>query len=444
MSMRWRTSSRGCWAVAMNDRTEVRFFALQEAIPPIPGFRVAGVHAGLKDAGARDVALLVADRPCVTAGVFTQNTMLGAPVLFNQQQLAQQARMRAIAVNTVSANAATGKKGLENAQRMAQITAEALACDPAEVLVMSTGVIGTHLPLEKIEPGIQQAASRLGEDWRAAADAIRTTDTRPKLAALNLLTTHGMYTIAGIAKGSGMIAPNMATMLGMLFTDAKLTPDMAQQSLQRATRQTFNRVVVDGDTSPNDMVTLMANGSSGVELHSEADRQQFEMALTQVARALARMIVKDGEGASKFITLQVSGAVDDHAAERIAHTIATSPLVKTAFYGADANWGRIIAAAGRAGVAFDPDQAELWFAPGEALAMDDKSDDKRDEGRADRGLRLFNKGMPSRYSEKKATDIVREDAIYVTLDCGQGDGEAIVWTCDLSHDYVSINADYRT
>lgn len=406
---------------------------VEKTIKQVSGFNAAGIHANLKKSGARDLALIVSDRPCVASGVFTTNRVKAAPVLYNQARLTSNANsIRAVAVNTVSANACTGQQGMQNAERMAMVTAESLSCSPEQILVMSTGVIGTQLPMDKITTGIERAAAGLGSHWTDAASAIMTTDTRPKQASVKVYTVDGDYTIAGIAKGAGMIAPNMATMLGIIVTDVAIGPDLAQSALVKAVNRTFNRIVVDGDTSTNDMVVLLANGASGVRLNSQSDIDDFIQALTDLSGELARDIVRDGEGVSKFITLSVTGATDDEMALAIGRTIAASPLVKTAFYGNDANWGRIVAAAGRAGVEFDPSRARLWFAPGEELPEEGK------------GLLLFEGGMPTSYRESDASEIIRQPSVYVTLDCGQGRGSCRIWTCDISHDYVSINAEYRS
>jgi glutamate N-acetyltransferase/amino-acid N-acetyltransferase len=338
--------------------------------------------------------------------------------------------IRVVAVNTKCANACTGDQGIANAKQTAKLTAEALGVSLDEVLVMSTGVIGTQLPMEKIAQGIHAAADSLDEtNWFAASEAIMTTDTRPKRAFVSVTTADGkQYHIAGISKGAGMIAPNMATMLGFIITDAALDPQQAGDMLYVSSEQTFNRIVVDGDTSTNDSVFLLANGASGASIASTADREQFTIALTSVCRKLAQDIVRDGEGATKFITLHVTGAPDDAAARTIANTIGTSPLVKTAFYGGDANWGRIVAAAGRSGIDLDSQKLKLWF------AADDNSDK----------LLLFDNGMPTNYDEAQATALVKASEVSVTLDCGAGSGSATIWTCDLSHDYVSINGHYRT
>jgi glutamate N-acetyltransferase/amino-acid N-acetyltransferase len=402
---------------------------VQTSIEGVTGFKVAGVAAGFKASGALDFALIVSDRPATAAGVFTTNKVKAAPVLYDMDVLAgNSSHIRAIAVNTRCANACTGEQGIANAKQSAELAAAALGVAADEVLVMSTGVIGTQLPMEKIANGVKIASAALGSDWNATAHAIMTTDTRPKQASVSVTTAGGQYRIAGIAKGAGMIAPNMATMLGFIVTDAALPADQAKALLLSASQTTFNQVVVDGDTSTNDSVFLLANGASGVSIESAADREQFAIALTEVCKQLAQDIVRDGEGATKFITLHVKGALSDADARQIANTIGTSPLVKTAFYGGDANWGRIVAAAGRSGVDVQPETMKLWFAP------DEESE----------GILLFSAGMPTQYDEAAATELVKAPEVVVTLDCGQGSGAATVWTCDLSHDYVSINGHYRT
>ncbi|MCS6834515.1 MAG: bifunctional glutamate N-acetyltransferase/amino-acid acetyltransferase ArgJ [Anaerolineae bacterium] len=410
-------------------------FEVQGSIGAVRGFRVAGIHGGLKKSGAPDLALIVADRLCVAAGVFTRNLAKAAPILVSQEYLRTHAQtIRAVIVNTTCANALTGKKGMDDARQVTRLVADGLGLQaPQQVLPMSTGVIGTLLPMDKIASAIPQAISRLGQDWQAAAQAIMTTDTRPKMASVCVETAEGSYTIAGISKGAGMIAPNMATMLGIIATDAKISLPIAQRTLHTANEVSFNRIVVDGDTSTNDCVFLLANGASGVAIDKPSELALFERALTEVCVKLAQAIVRDGEGATKFITLRVIHAQDAASAAQIAHTIAASPLVKTAFFGQDANWGRIVAAAGRAGQPFDPDRAQLWIAPGESLPN------------SGHGLLLFKHGTVAKYSEADAAAIFREPSISVTLDCGVGGrGSAVVWTCDLSREYVDINADYRS
>lgn len=404
------------------------------SITKVAGFRCAGVHAGLKKDNALDMTLITSNRDCVAAAVFTKNTFKGAPVIVGQQHLAaSKSQMRAVIVNTKSANAATGDAGIQDAREMARLTANLLECQPQQVMPMSTGVIGERLKMDKIAQGIEQAHGGLTSSaWQDAATGIMTTDTHPKLASTKVMTINGEYTIAGIVKGSGMIAPNMATMLSIIVTDAKLRPDVAQHMLQTAADLSYNNIVVDGDTSPNDTVLLLANGASDIAIEKQTDMEQFQQALTQLSAHLARSVVRDGEGVTKFITLDVRHAASTQAARQIAHTIATSPLVKTAFFGNDANWGRIISAAGRSNAGFDPNKCALWITPGKEIFEED------------RGLLLFEDGTNAPYEEAAASNIMAEDEIYVTLDCKQGSSDATIWTCDLSHDYVSINADYRT
>ncbi len=406
---------------------------ISSTIDLVAGFQVAGVHAGLKKDGALDFSLVLSEVNCVTAGVFTRNKVKAAPVLLDMEKLAQNPEeIRAVATNTVSANACTGKIGLENARSTAAMVAAELSLSAEQVLVMSTGVIGTHLPMDKIARGVELASTGLGLDWRATAAAIMTTDTRPKLGSVQVETARGSYRIAGIVKGAGMIAPNMATMLSVIVTDAGLNLADAQDALRRAAQQSFNRIVVDGDTSTNDTVLMLSNGMSGVSVSTDDELGEFQDALDALTRYLAQEVVRDGEGVTKFVTLDVVNAASEVDAERIGQTIGASVLTKSAFYGSDANWGRIVAAAGRAGAAFDPDNTSLWVAAGEASSV---------EGR---GLQIFGGGMPTDYQEADAAAIMAQPSIMFTLDCGIGECHATIWTCDISHEYISINGDYRS
>jgi glutamate N-acetyltransferase/amino-acid N-acetyltransferase len=394
-------------------------YDVQDEIRNVLGFRVSGIDAGLRKQPAPDLALIVADSVCAAAGVFTTNKVKAAPVLLDQALLADHPeRIRAVLVNAACANACTGEPGMVNARQTQAWVAQSIGCQADEVLVMSTGVIGVQLPMAKLGAGIPHAAAALSADnWAITARAIMTTDTHPKSASV---TAHG-YTIAGIAKGAGMIAPNMATLLSNVVTDAAIAPAMLRRALVEAAEKSFNRVVIDGDMSTNDTLLALASGVSGVTI-DEATYPQFLAMLTAVCESLALKIVKDGEGVTRFITMQVKGAMNDADAKQIATTIATSPLVKTAFYGGDANWGRILAAAGRAGVPMDQACASLWY------------DD----------LQLVAKGLPLAYDEGRANALAGQPAVTVTLDLGMDGGAAVVWTCDLSHDYVSINGHYRT
>jgi len=393
------------------------------------GFRAAAVAANLKYTDRLDLTLIVSDRDCSAAGVFTRNQVVAAPVLLDKAVLAANNRtIRAIVANAGNANACTGATGMANGRAMQAETAAVLNLGIEQVLQLSTGVIGMQLPMEKLKAGIQQIAPLLAPDHGIhAARAIMTTDTHPKHAAVRCSLSGGDVTIGGIAKGSGMIHPDMATMLGVLTTDAAVAPDLLQELLGTAVNASFNRISVDGDTSTNDTVLLLANGAAGVSVTTAADRQLFEAALTTLCVQLAQMIVRDGEGASKFVTIEVTGAADDEAATAVAQTIATSPLVKTAFAGSDANWGRILAAAGRAGVPLDQTTLAL------RVGIDQSNE-----------LQLVGNGTPTAYAETDAARIFAAPEFKLRLDLGAGSGHAVVWTTDLTHDYVSINADYRT
>ena len=404
---------------------------ISPSIDGVAGFQAAGVHGGLKKDGALDLALVVSENECVAAGVFTRNKVRAAPVLLDMQRLAENpAGIRAVVTNSGCANACTGAVGMDNARATADLAADALGVSAEQVLVMSTGVIGEHLPMGAIARGIELSSAGLSDDWEAAAAAIMTTDTRPKLASLQVECAGGSYTIAGMAKGAGMIAPDMATMLSLVVTDAALELGDLQIALRTATQQSFNRIVVDGDTSTNDTVLLLANGQSGFHVAAADDLRAFQEALDALTRYLAQEIVRDGEGVTKFVTLDIVNAADVADAERIGQTIGASLLTKSAFYGSDANWGRIVAAAGRAGTAFDPDRSSLWVAAGESPP--------------EPGLQIFAAGMPADYQEADAAAIMSAPAMTLTLDCGLGQGSATIWTCDISHEYISINGDYRS
>lgn len=399
----------------------------------VNGFNVGGVSAGFKADGSLDFAVILSDRPAVTAAVFTTNQVKAAPVLYDMSVLEKgRDHIRAVVVNTRCANACTGEEGLANAAESARLAAEKFGIPQDSVLVMSTGVIGTQLPMEKIANGLDIIAPTLAGDdaaWDKASYGIMTTDTKQKIHSIKGKLSNGReFTITGIAKGAGMIAPNMATMLGFMVTDAGLTAEQADRLLHRAVNLSFNRIVVDGDTSTNDSVFLLSNGASGTTIESKADEEYFFVALKSVCTALAQAVVRDGEGATKFITIRVSGAADEASAKQIANTIAISPLVKTAFYGGDANWGRLVMAAGRAGIPLDQTKLNLFFIDYETNS----------------NFELLRGGLPTRYDEAKANELVKRDEIGVLLELGLGSGEAIIWTCDLSHDYVSINGHYRS
>jgi glutamate N-acetyltransferase/amino-acid N-acetyltransferase len=401
----------------MNQETNAHFNTL--GVTAVRGFRAAGVACGIKKNGALDLALVASDYDSACAGVFTTNRVQAAPVVYDKETLARNARaIRALVINSGCANACTGEAGLDDVRAMAAETARALGVQPNQVLVMSTGVIGQRLPMDKIRAGISLAAPRLSPEGGAdAARAIMTTDTRPKVYARR----HGAYTIGGMCKGAGMIHPQMATMLALITTDAQIAPKRLERALRVAVNQSFNRITIDGDTSTNDTVLVLANGASGKEI-GEEEMRDFTQTLTQVCVNLAQQIVRDGEGATKFVEIVVSGARAEEEAVRVAKTIAHSPLVKTALYGGDANWGRVIAAAGYSGVAVDPATMTLWFGD----------------------VNVFARGTPTAFNEADSTRAIAGKEVFIRLDLGQGEAQATVWTCDLSHDYVTINGKYRT
>lgn len=392
-------------------------------------FLATAVSAAIKYKNRNDLTLIVSQTDCAATAVFTRSQVVAAPVMADRETLARNSTsIRAVVINSGNANASTGKPGLINARLTQGLAAKELGCHADQVLVMSTGVIGVQLPIEKIADGLILAVPQLSaENGRLAAEAIMTTDTVPKHLAVQVDLSGGMVTIGGMAKGAGMIHPDMATMLSLITTDAVIPPDVLDSLLKTAVSQSFNRISIDGDTSTNDTVILLANGTSGAAIDNHADAATFSQALNYLCRELAQQIVKDGEGATKFVEIQVEGAASQHDAHAIANSIATSPLVKTAFAGSDANWGRILAAAGRAGVPFDQYQVDLWAGVESA-----------DE------LQLVNQGTPTDYQEADAAAIFAQAAFIINLQLNEGDAAETVWTCDLSHDYVSINADYRT
>ena len=389
------------------------------------GFVASGVRCGIK-MGKRDLALVHTPTPARATAVFTTNKVLAAPVIVDKTQLGRSDVMRALVVNSGVANACTGERGIEDAWSMVRLTAHALGIPETEVLVSSTGVIGKPLPMDRIEEGIRRVAASLSrEQHTAAADAIRTTDTFSKELAVRTVVDGKPVTLGGMAKGSGMIAPNMATMLAFVTTDAAVSVPVLRQALSRATDRSFNRISVDGDTSTNDMVTLFANGRAGnreLTTPEHPGYAPFYEALEHLLVRLSKMIVVDGEGATKFIEIIVKGAASDEAAVLAAKAIANSNLVKTAIHGEDANWGRILAAVGYSGIDFDPTDAEIFFGDLQILRRDYGSD----------------------FSEKRAKEVLGGKEILLTVDLHQGQGSAYFWTCDLSKRYVEINAKYRT
>ncbi len=398
------------------------------------GFTAAAVHAGLKSDGALDVALLVSSASCATAGVFTRNTVRAAPVVYDQEFLAERpGRVRAVAMNARVANACTGADGMAAARAMAQVAEDAAGLPARTALVLSTGVIGVPLPTERVTAGLREAAARLGPDGGiAAANAIMTTDTRPKHCAVRLDTPAGPITVGGIAKGAGMIHPDLATLLAVITTDAAGEPASLAPLLHRVVDRSFNAISIDGDTSTNDTVLLLANGAAGVDPSRDAAVwQAFEEAVLVVARQLALAIVEDGEGATKVVEIHVSGGATETAAREVGRAIARSALVKTALHGADPNWGRVLAAAGAAGVPLAVDRLELKAAAGAEPAPD-------------AWLTLATRGAAAGADPQRARAIFTDRHVRLHLDLGMGSADATVWTCDLSAEYVRINADYTS
>jgi glutamate N-acetyltransferase/amino-acid N-acetyltransferase len=389
------------------------------------GFRSGAVHCGIKKAaGALDLTVIASDRPASAAALFTTNLAKAAPVLVSRRHLEHTAGVaQAVVVNSGCANACTGHDGMANAEQMAAEVAAALGCTPEQVLVSSTGVIGVGLDMRKVAPGIHATVAALARGRGSdVARAIMTTDPFPKECAVAVQTARGTFTVGGTAKGSGMIEPNMATMLGFLTTDAQVPPALLHRALVESARDTFNAITVDGECSTNDSLFALASGASGVVVDEEGYGALREGFLA-VSRELALGIVRGGEGATKLIAVNVRRAQSDDEARRVARTIANSLLVKTAVHGADPNWGRIVAAAGRSGVIFDVDRATVHVG----------------------GILLFESGLPHDDAAPQAAEHLKGAEVTIDVDLGTpGAGTATIWTCDLSAEYVRINGEYRT
>lgn len=388
------------------------------------GFRAAGVACGIKAKGGLDLALIASDSPASAAAVFTTNQAVAAPVVVSKRQMAASGSIiSTIVVNSGCANACTGPDGLKHAEAMVREAASATGCDPSAVLVASTGVIGVKLDMSKVVRGVAMASAELSAvGGPAAAKAIMTTDPFPKEAAVEVTTGGGTFRVGGIAKGSGMIEPMMATMLGFITTDAAVEPALLQRALKAACDETFNAITVDGECSTNDCVFALANGASGVRL-GEEDFDLLVQALTGVCEPLAIGIVRGGEGATKLVTVRVTGAASDVEARQAARAIANSLLVKTAIHGGDPNWGRLVAVAGRCGAAFSLAGARVTI--GDTV--------------------LFEHGRPFDERAGQAATYLQGTDIRVAVDLGtDGREDATMWTCDLSAEYVKINAEYRT
>jgi glutamate N-acetyltransferase/amino-acid N-acetyltransferase len=373
------------------------------------------------DSGRRDLGLLFSERECAAAAVFTRNVVRGAPLEVTRGAV-ESGSVRAVVVNSGYANAATGQKGLEDAYAMQALAAEVLGIEAGEVAVASTGVIGEHLPMDKISGGIE--AVELRRDGAGFAEAILTTDTRPKEVAVRVEAGDTTVAVGGTAKGSGMIHPDMGTMLAFLTTDAAVEKRCLQETLSRATDRTFNRVSVDGDTSPSDVAILLAKGAAGGDTLTldSPGYPAFAGAVEEVARSLAKEIARDGEGATRLVEVVVGGAKDEGSAAALAKSVVGSNLVKAAVFGEDANWGRVLAAMGYSGVSFDPDGVELWFGP----------------------VKVFADGGPVPHEVAEANAALSAGEVKITARLKEGEASATAWGCDLTYEYVRINGSYRT
>ena len=393
---------------------------------PVAGIQLGTACAGIKKENHKDLVLIELAEGTQTAAVFTQNAFCAAPVTISKKHLLQSSQPKYLLVNTGNANAGTGEQGITDALACCDLVADVTNSAISEVLPFSTGVIGEYLPVEKFSTAIKSAYENLSEDnWENAANGILTTDTVAKAFTRTIKIENKNITISGIAKGSGMIRPDMATMLAYIATDAKIDKDILQRCLFEAVNHSFNRITVDGDTSTNDSAILMATGQSGIELNQGSDElAQFQQVLTEVSEELAKEMIRDGEGATKLITVAVTGCNSEQEAKDVAYTVAHSPLVKTAFFACDPNWGRILAAVGRAGV-IDFDLSKVQ------VALDDV-------------YIVRNGGKASDYTEERGQAIMDKSDITIHIDLGRGDSEIKVWTCDFSYDYVRINAEYRT
>ncbi|NIJ08146.1 glutamate N-acetyltransferase/amino-acid N-acetyltransferase [Sphingomonas vulcanisoli] len=394
-------------------------------LPPISGVRIAVSRAGYKAWDRADLTYVALDAGTVVAGVTTQSKCPSPEVEWCRAALLL-GEARALVVNAGNSNAFTGNRGRAAVEAIAARVAGSVGCKPSGVFVASTGVIGVPLPIDKAEAGIDAALAAPEASWQEAAAAISTTDTFPKGAVTTAIVGGKTVTLAGIIKGSGMIAPDMATMLGFVFTDAAIAPGLLQRMLDEANAETFSCITVDGDTSTSDTVLAFATGRAGnaaLAHEDDAGADAFQAALTDLCRQLAQLVVRDGEGARKFITVTVEGAETDRSAHRIALSIANSPLVKTAIAGEDANWGRVVMAVGKAGEPAERDKLAIRFGATQV---------------AENGLAVEG------YDEAPVAAHLKGDEVEIGVDLGLGDGRATVWTCDLTHGYISINADYRS
>ena len=411
--------------------TMTKFNKINGAIIAPQGFEAAGIRTGVKRR-RKDLAIIYTKKPAVAAGVYTTNVVKAAPLLVTKDIVEKATPVNAVIINSGNANACTGAQGLTNAWEMVEKTQKVLNLPARSVLVASTGVIGVQLQMDKILDGIEEIVTQLGTCEQSAlnaAEGIMTTDTFVKGVAYEFEISGKTVKIGAIAKGSGMIHPNMGTMLGFVTTDAVISKELLQKALSESTKNTYNMISVDGDTSTNDMVVVLANGcaqNKPIESENSSDYKTFAQALDMVNKHLAKQIVLDGEGATKFLEVNIKGAKDEKSAKILAKSVITSNLVKTAFFGEDANWGRILAALGYSGVEFNPEGVSIEF-----FAQD-------------KTLLLMKDGTPLEFDEDEACELLKNKEITINVYMSDGESEASAWGCDLSYEYVRINGEYRT
>lgn len=395
---------------------------MKNLLDKVKGFAVCATKAGIKVSGKLDLGLIYTDEPVAAAAVFTQSKVVAAPVTYSRKNLkASKGRMRAIVVNAGNANACTGQTGMDNAAETAKLVAAGIGCKPTEVLICSTGIIGVQMPMEKMRAALPVLTKQKGGNGAEFTQAILTTDLVKKTASAGACGG----TIAGVCKGSGMIAPNMATMLGFILTDIAIEPAVLQAALSAATEMSFNCVTVDGDTSTNDTVLCLASGKAGnkmIKAASGKDYEEFLAALKKVCYSLATQVAQDGEGATKLVVVNVTGAKSAKDAKLAGKTVSESPLVKTAMFGNDPNWGRIVAALGRSGCAMVPEKTNIRLC----------------------GKEIFAAGAPKPFNADALSKAMKKKQVVIDIELGLGKGAATLLTCDFSYDYVKINADYHT
>ena len=404
---------------------------IQGGVTAAKGFRASSTAAHIKSKSREDMAMIVSEAPCGAAGTFTQNVVKAAPVIWDRDIVRNRKKAQAVVINSGIANACTGREGMEVCEKTAAEAARLLRIEPEDVLIASTGVIGMQIPVDRIVDGIYQMQPRLDESERAgtkAARAIMTTDTCPKEAALQVRIGGKLVTIGGMCKGSGMIHPDMCTMLSFVTTDAAISPELLAEALSEDIVDTYNMISVDGDTSTNDTVLLLANGMAGNPEITEknGDYEKFCRALHRINETLAKKIAGDGEGATALLEVIVSGAKTKEQARTLSKSVICSSLTKAAVFGHDANWGRVLCAMGYAGVDFDPEKVDLFF--------------ESDAGR----IRILKDGIACDYSEDEASKILSQDHVTILANIHQGTEGATAWGCDLTYDYIKINADYRS